>query len=114
MGLDEEGRTTLAEYAEDIHIGNNVWLAANVCVIGGVTIGDGAVIGAGSVVTRDIPLAIWRWGCRVVRCVRSQKRTAAATDCCRRMRNTSATISRALMTKLDNRELTKYNFNINS
>ena len=55
MGLDEEGRTTLAEYAEDIHIGNNVWLAANVCVIGGVTIGDGAVIGAGSVVTRDIP-----------------------------------------------------------
>lgn len=55
MGLDENGNTTLAEYAEDIHIGNNVWLAANVCVIGGVTIGDGAVIGAGSVVTRDIP-----------------------------------------------------------
>lgn len=55
MGLDENGNTTLAEYAEDIRIGNNVWLAANVCVIGGVTIGDGAVIGAGSVVTRDIP-----------------------------------------------------------
>lgn len=55
MGLDENGNTTLAEYAEDIHIGDNVWLAANVCVIGGVTIGDGAVIGAGSVVARDIP-----------------------------------------------------------
>lgn len=55
MGMDADGNTTLAEYAEDIHIGNHVWLAANVCVIGGVTIGDGAVIGAGSVVTRDIP-----------------------------------------------------------
>ena len=55
MGMDANGNTTLAEYAEDIHIGNHVWLAANVCVIGGVTIGDGAVIGAGSVVTRDIP-----------------------------------------------------------
>ena len=38
-----------------IHIGNNVWIAANAVVLGGVTIGDGAVIGAGSVVTRDIP-----------------------------------------------------------
>lgn len=69
MGLDEEGRTTLAEYAEDIHIGNNVWLAANVCVIGGVTIGDGAVIGAGSVVTRDIPAGYLAVGvpCRPLR-----------------------------------------------
>ncbi|MEA4966478.1 MAG: sugar O-acetyltransferase [Oscillospiraceae bacterium] len=50
-----DGHVSVSEYAEEIHIGNQVWLAANVVVIGGVTIGDGAVIGAGSVVTRDIP-----------------------------------------------------------
>ena len=37
MGLDANGKTTLAEFAEEIHIGDNV------------------VIGAGSVVTRDSP-----------------------------------------------------------
>ena len=69
MGMDAEGNTTLAEYADEIHIGNNVWIAANVCVIGGVTIGDGAVIGAGSVVTRDIPPNSLAVGvpCRVLR-----------------------------------------------
>ena len=45
----------MAEFAEEIHIGDNVWLACNVVVLGGVRIGDGAVIGAGSVVTKDIP-----------------------------------------------------------
>lgn len=69
MGLDKEGHTTLAEFAEDIHIGSNVWIAANVCVTGGVHIGDGAVIGAGSVVTRDIPAGHIAFGvpCRPVR-----------------------------------------------
>lgn len=55
MGLDANGKTTLAEFAEEIHIGSNVWIAANVCIIGGVHIGNNVVIGAGSVVTRDIP-----------------------------------------------------------
>lgn len=69
MGIDGSGRTVMAEYAEEIHIGNNVWLACNVTVLGGVTIGDGAVIGAGSVVTKDIPAGYLAYGypCRPVR-----------------------------------------------
>ena len=69
MGLDEQGRTTMAEYAQEIHIGNGVWLACNVVVLGGVHIGDGAVIGAGSVVTKDIPAGYLAMGvpCRPVR-----------------------------------------------
>src|SRR5699024_773322 len=55
MGLDEDGKTTMAEYADEIHIGNNVWIACNTVVIGGVHIGNNVVIGAGSVVTKDIP-----------------------------------------------------------
>ncbi|MEG1801361.1 MAG: sugar O-acetyltransferase [Oscillospiraceae bacterium] len=50
-----DGHTSMSEYAQEIHIGSNVWLACNVVVLGGVTIGEGAVIGAGSVVTKDIP-----------------------------------------------------------
>ena len=69
MGMDAEGRTTMAEYAEEIHIGDNVWIACNTVVIGGVTIGDGAVIGAGSVVTKDIPAGYLAYGnpCRPIR-----------------------------------------------
>lgn len=69
MGLDEQGRTTMAEYAEDIHIGNNVWIACNTVVIGGVHIGNNVVIGAGSVVTKDIPDGYLAYGnpCRAVR-----------------------------------------------
>ena len=69
MGMDEEGRTTMAEYAEDIHIGDNVWIACNTVVIGGVTIGKNCVIGAGSVVTKDIPEGYLAYGnpCRPVR-----------------------------------------------
>ncbi|MCK9159692.1 MAG: sugar O-acetyltransferase [Bacteroidaceae bacterium] len=55
MGIDENGKTTMAEYAEEIHIGNNVWIACNVVITGGVHIGNNVVIGAGSVVTKDIP-----------------------------------------------------------
>ena len=62
MGLDEQGRTTMAEFAEEIRIGNNVWIACNATVIGGVTIGDNVVIGAGSVVTKDIPAGYLAYG----------------------------------------------------
>lgn len=59
---------SMAEYAEEIHIGNNVWIACNAVVIGGVTIGDDVVIGAGSVVTKDIPSGYLAYGnpCRPV------------------------------------------------
>ena len=69
MGMDAEGRTTMAEYAEDIHIGDNVWIACNTVVIGGVTIGKNCVIGAGSVVTKDIPEGYLAYGnpCKPVR-----------------------------------------------
>lgn len=50
-----DGHVSMSEFAEEIHIDDDVWLAANVVVTGGVHIGAGAVIGAGSVVTKDIP-----------------------------------------------------------
>lgn len=66
-----DGHVSMSEFAEDIHIGNNVWLAANVVVLGGVCIGDGAVIGAGSVVTRDIPAGYVAFGlpCKPIRAI---------------------------------------------
>ena len=69
MGVNPDGSTTMGEYAEDIHIGDNVWLACNVTVIGGVTIGNNVVVGAGSVVTKDIPDGYVAYGnpCRAVR-----------------------------------------------
>lgn len=69
MWMDENGKTTMAEYAEEIHIGDNVWIACNTVVIGGVHIGDNAVIGAGSVVTKDIPDHYLAYGnpCRPIR-----------------------------------------------
>lgn len=51
----EDGHVSVSEYAKEIHIGNNVWIACNVVVLGGVHIGNNVVIGAGSVVTKDIP-----------------------------------------------------------
>ena len=41
--------------AEQIIIGNDVWIGARVIILPGVHVGDGVVIGAGSVVTKDIP-----------------------------------------------------------
>ena len=69
MGLDKHGNTAMAEFAEEIHIGNNVWLACNVTVLGGVHIGNNAVIGAGSIVTKDIPDNYLAFGnpCRPIR-----------------------------------------------
>lgn len=65
----EDGHVSMSEYAEEIHIGNNVWLACNVVVLGGVHIGDNAVIGAGSVVTKDVPADFLAFGnpCKPVR-----------------------------------------------
>lgn len=69
MGIDEDGNTTMAEYAGEIHIGNHVWIACNAVVLGGVQIGNNVVIGAGSVVTKDIPDNYLAFGdpCRPVR-----------------------------------------------
>ena len=71
MGVDENGNTTMAEYAHDIHIGDNVWLACNVVVLGGVKIGNNVVVGAGSVVTKDIPDNYLAYGnpCKPVRLI---------------------------------------------
>lgn len=41
--------------AENITIGNDVWVGANAIVMDGVTIADGAIIAAGSVVVKDVP-----------------------------------------------------------
>lgn len=66
-----DGHVSMSEYAEDIHIGNDVWIAANVVVLGGVHIGDHAVIGAGSVVTKDIPAGFLAYGvpCKPIRAI---------------------------------------------
>ncbi|MEG1781797.1 MAG: sugar O-acetyltransferase [Oscillospiraceae bacterium] len=71
MGIDEQGNTTMAEYAQDIHIGDNAWLACNVVVLGGVRIGKNVVIGAGSVVTKDIPDDYLAYGnpCKPIRLI---------------------------------------------
>ncbi len=55
--------------AEQVTIGNNVWVTSNVTILGGVTIGDNTVIGAGSVVTKDIPAGVFAAGnpCKVIR-----------------------------------------------
>ena len=79
LGLSPDGQATaFAEYAQEIHIDDNVWLAANVTVLGDVHIGANAVIGAGSVVTHDIPPATLAAGvpCRPLRQI-------TAADSCR-------------------------------
>jgi len=67
----KDGHVSMSEYAKDIHIGNNVWIACNVVVIAGVTIGNNAVIGAGSVVTKDIPENYIAYGnpCKPIRLI---------------------------------------------
>lgn len=52
--LDPDERRTGREWAEEIHIGNDVWVGGNATILPGVAIGDGAVVGAGSVVTKDV------------------------------------------------------------
>ncbi|MBX4265697.1 sugar O-acetyltransferase [Clostridium estertheticum] len=67
----EDGHVSVSEYAKEIHIGNNVWIACNVVVCGGVHIGNNAVIGAGSVVTKDIPDNCLAYGnpCKPIRVI---------------------------------------------
>lgn len=67
----KDGHVSMSEYAEEIHIGNNVWIACNAVVLGGVHIGNNVVIGAGSVVTKDIPDNYLAYGnpCKPVRLI---------------------------------------------
>ncbi len=51
----EDGHVSMSEFAGEIRIEDDVWLAAGVTVLDNVTIGKGAVVGAGSVVTKDVP-----------------------------------------------------------
>ena len=69
--VDENGDKVMTEYADEIHIGNNVWIACNVTVLGGVHIGNNVVIGAGSIVTKDIPDNYLAFGnpCRPIRLI---------------------------------------------
>lgn len=69
MRVKENGQIYDLEYAKEIHIGDNVWIASGVIICGGVHIGSGSVIGAGSVVTHDIPENVLAAGnpCRVIR-----------------------------------------------
>lgn len=39
---------------QSIHIGNNVWIAANASILKGVLINDGSIVGFGSIVTKDV------------------------------------------------------------
>ncbi|MCW8865860.1 MAG: sugar O-acetyltransferase [Colwellia sp.] len=52
--MEASKRLAKANYADDIIIGNNVWLGGGVTIQAGVTIGDNSIIGAGSVVTNNI------------------------------------------------------------
>ena len=60
--------------AQQIVIGDNVWLGCKITVLGNITIGSGAIVGAGSVVTKGIPENVIAAGnpCKVIR-VRGEK-----------------------------------------
>jgi maltose O-acetyltransferase len=57
------------EWAQEITIGDSVWIGGNVVINPGVKIGSNVVIGSGSIVTRDIPDHVFAAGnpCRVIR-----------------------------------------------
>lgn len=42
-------------YAENIEIGNHVWVGANATLLKGVKVGDNSIIGTGALVTTSIP-----------------------------------------------------------
>jgi len=52
--IDPQERLKKYNFAQNIEIGKNVWIAAGVIILPGVTIGDNSVIGAGSVVCKDV------------------------------------------------------------
>ena len=67
----EDGHVSMSECVEEIHIGDNVWIACNTVICGGVHIGNNVVVGAGSVVTKDIPDNYLAYGnpCRPIRLI---------------------------------------------
>ena len=67
--IDKDVRNSTAEYAKEIHIGNDVWIGGNTVINPGVTIHDNVVIGSGSVVTKDIPSGVIAVGnpCHILR-----------------------------------------------
>ena len=72
-GRTKDGRYAFAEYAQEIHIGSNVWIGAGALILGGVSIGSGSVIGGGSVVTKNVPADCLAYGspCRTIRPITS-------------------------------------------
>ncbi len=72
--LDAEKRNSGLEYAQPIHIGNNVWIGGHTVVNPGITIGYNTVIGSGSVVTKNIPSNVIAAGnpCKVLRAVNKE------------------------------------------
>ena len=57
------------EWAQEITIGNSVWIGGNVVINAGLKIGSNVVIGSGSIVNRDIPDNSFAAGnpCKVIR-----------------------------------------------
>lgn len=55
--------------AENIIIGDDVWLGGRVTILKGVNIGDGSIIGAGSIVNKNIPKNVVAAGvpCKVIK-----------------------------------------------
>ncbi|MBR5176009.1 MAG: sugar O-acetyltransferase [Bacteroidales bacterium] len=66
---DPVERNGRKEWAEQVTIGDNVWIGGSVTILPGVKIGNNVTIGAGSVVTKDIPDNVVAVGnpCRVVK-----------------------------------------------
>lgn len=53
--ISPAGRRKHLGVADEIHIGNDVWIGGNVTILPGVTIGNNVVIAAGAVVTKNVP-----------------------------------------------------------
>lgn len=51
----KERKNNSMNRAQEIIVGNDVWIGNGAKILYGVHIGDGAVIGAGAVVTKDVP-----------------------------------------------------------